>query len=141
MHSKTLFILTSFLFISTNCQSSSRYTSQNLINTTFYLGRSYEPAYDKSYWTICRVKYFNTTTANITRVFLETSYTFFDNEWAGSATNSLTFDLNPVSYRADSEKLHRLRGEPEAEGQHHLEHPQVVLVLPRHPAVLPCQIR
>jgi hypothetical protein len=69
----------------------------SLLNTTFYLGKTYEYAYDKWYWTIGMVRFFNSTFNETTDVFCSTTYVFFDNEWAGSTEHPLIFKIDPVS--------------------------------------------
>lgn len=69
-----------------------------LLNETYYLGTAYEYAYDKTYWTIAIIKYYNSTFNGTSDVFVQTSYTFFNDWWAGSSTNQIMFKLNPVNY-------------------------------------------
>lgn len=69
-----------------------------LLNTTFYLGKTYEYAYNKYYWTIGMVRFFNSTLNNETDIFTKTSYIFFENEWAGSKEHPMIFKIDPVSF-------------------------------------------
>lgn len=68
-----------------------------LVNTSFYLGKTYEYAYDKWYWTIGMIRFFNSTLNETTDVFTQTSYIFFENEWAGSREHPMIFKIDPVS--------------------------------------------
>lgn len=65
------------------------------INNTFYLGRSYEYAYDKTYWTIAIVRFYNSTLANVTDIFVQTNYIFFEDEWPGSKEYNIIFRIDP----------------------------------------------
>jgi hypothetical protein len=67
------------------------------LNSTFYLGKTYEYAYDKTYWTIGLVRFFNSTLNDKTDVFCQTSYIFLENEWAGSEEHPMIFKIDPVS--------------------------------------------
>ena len=65
------------------------------INNTFYLGRSYEYAYDKWYWTIGIVRFYNSTFRNNTDIFAQTNYIFFEDEWPGSKEYNIIFRIDP----------------------------------------------
>lgn len=71
-------------------------TRHKLINTTYYLGRSYEYAYDQYYWTMACIKYYNSTYNQTSAVFVQTGYYFYKNDWAGSEVFTVIFKIDPV---------------------------------------------
>lgn len=76
-----------------------RGTRHKLINTTYYLGKAYEYAYNDYYWTMACIKYYNSTFNQTSAVFAQTGYYFFKNEWAGSEVFSVVFKIDPVRQR------------------------------------------
>lgn len=69
-----------------------------LLNTTYYVGTSYEYSYDETYWTVASIKYYNSSFNGTWDIFVQTSYQFYKHWWAGSDTNSIVFRIDPVSY-------------------------------------------
>ena len=67
------------------------------VNKTYYVGYSYERAYNEQYWTICTMRCFASHFKGKTRKGCHTTYKFLDKPWAGSKDHDLKFTLNPVS--------------------------------------------
>ena len=91
----------SFVTIEPNSKQIVKYpggTVNIFLNTSFYLGKTYEYAYDKYYWTIGMVRFYNSTFNKTSEIFAQTTYIFLENEWAGSKEDPLIFKIDPVSF-------------------------------------------
>ena len=74
-------------------------TINSLTKKLFYVGQATDLSYNKTYWSLAILKFYNSSYKLSTETFIETTYLILKDKWPSSYKKSLNFHINAVNHQ------------------------------------------